>query len=99
MLLRFWFFLGLFFKVSFGNEMVIGKGLSGSPPPPAVPISVTGPLEADLQRSVELEKVIYFSLCSSLLVFHLFVSWIGNTFSNSCYVMMGMEVVAGLWPL
>ena len=37
--------------------MVIGKGSSGSPPPPAVPISVTGPLEADLQRSVELEKV------------------------------------------
>ncbi|XXG64332.1 hypothetical protein AAC387_Pa05g2314 [Persea americana] len=38
--------------------MVIGKGSSGSPPPPAVPISVTGPLEADLQRSVELEKLL-----------------------------------------
>ena len=54
----------VFFGVLFCVGMVSSKGLGDSPPRQSVkqygvtkPISVAGPTEVDIQRSLELEKV------------------------------------------
>lgn len=67
--------------------MVSSKGLNLSPPPKQYgvtkPISMSGPMDADIQRSRELEKVSLFFFPPPLFIFLMFWVLVSSCRCNS----------------